>query len=145
VEHDEPRTASAGVIAIFNTSQDATEILRIFLEQAGYVVVTAYTHDVRDGSVDLEKLVRQYKPHAIVYDIALPYDINWRLFETIRASPACAGIPFVLTTTNIVHVRKIAGDLPVHEIIGKPYDLEVLRTLIEQAVRPDQVAVERRS
>ena len=42
----------SGVVAVFNSSQDVTEILRLFLEQAGYVVVTAYTHDIRDGAID---------------------------------------------------------------------------------------------
>jgi DNA-binding response OmpR family regulator len=125
---------SPEVVAIFNTSQDVTEILRLFLEQAGYVVVTAYTHELRDGAVDVEKLIRQYRPRVIVYDIAVPYDVNWRLYQAVRDSPACAGLPFVVTTTNVEQVRKVAGDVPVHEIVGKPYDLEELRRRVADAI-----------
>ena len=128
--------AAWGVIAVVNSSQDVTEILRLFLEHAGYVVVTAYTQDIRDGDVDLPALLRQYQPRVIVYDIALPYDINWRLFETIRDSPACAGVRFVLTTTNVLQVQKVVGpDIHVLEIVGKPYDLDLLLQMVERAMR----------
>ena len=93
-------------IGVFNTSEDTIDMLREFFEHNGFVVVTAFTHDLRDGETDLEALMRQYHPAAIVYDIALPYDANWRLFEHIRAAPACAGVPFVLTSTNKAQVRK---------------------------------------
>ena len=127
--------SSAGVVAVVNSSQDVTEILRLFLEHAGYVVVTAYTQDIRDGDVDLPALIRQYQPSVIVYDIALPYDINWRLFEIIRDSPACAGIRFVLTTTNILQVQKVIGSgIDVLEIVGKPYDLDLLLQLVRKAM-----------
>jgi DNA-binding response OmpR family regulator len=127
---------SRGIVAVFNSSRDVTEILRLFLEHEGYVVVTAYTHELRDGGVDLQALVAQYRPTVIVYDIALPYDVNWRLFEAIRDSPACAGVRFVLTTTNIAQVQKAVGTaVHVLEIVGKPYDLDILRGRVEHAMR----------
>jgi DNA-binding response OmpR family regulator len=120
---------------VFNTSEDTTDMLRIVLEQAGYVVVTAFTHDLRDGRTDLEALTRQHRPSVVVYDIALPYDQNWRLFQHIRASPACEGVRFIVTSTNAAHVHKIAGpEQPVHEIVGKPYDLNVLVQTVAAAM-----------
>ncbi|MCU1386066.1 MAG: hypothetical protein JWL71_4763 [Acidobacteria bacterium] len=113
-------------IAVFNTSEDTTDMLRYLFEHHGFVVVTAFTHRIRDGYTNLEALMRQHRPAAIVYDIAIPYEENWRLFEHIRSSPACAGVPFVLTTTNEAQVRKVAGGEPVLEIVGKPYDLDLL-------------------
>jgi CheY-like chemotaxis protein len=111
------------VVAVFNTSEDTTDLLRIVLENAGFVVVTAFTNLLRDGKVDLEAFMRQHQPRVIVYDIAIPYDHNWRLYEHMRETPACSGVSFVLTTTNIKHVRQLAGDVELHEIVGKPYDL----------------------
>lgn len=119
------------VVAVFNSSEDTTEMLRIALEQAGYVVVTAFTHALRDGHTDLESLMRQHRPTVIVYDIALPYDRNWRLFQHIRDSPACRSVRFVLTSTNVAQVKNVAGeDQPILEIVGKPYDLEQLLQLV---------------
>jgi DNA-binding response OmpR family regulator len=117
----------AETVAIFNTSEDTTEVLRIALEHEGYVVVTAFTHFVRDGKTDVEAFMRQHRPKVIIYDIALPYEENWRLFTHLRDSPACQGVCFVITTTNEKHVRAVAGpQLEVLEIVGKPYDLGIL-------------------
>src|SRR4029453_14552359 len=100
---------NAHVVGVFNTSEDTTDVLRIVLENAGFVVVTAFTNLLRDGKVDLEAFMRQHQPRVIVYDIAIPYEQNWRLYEHMRSAPACQGVSFVLTTTNVRHVRQLAG------------------------------------
>ena len=125
------------VVAVFNTSEDTTGILRSVLEQAGFVVVTAFTNLLRDSKIDLEAFMRQHHPKVIVYDIAIPYEQNWRLFEHIRSSPACEGVYFVITTTNAAQVEKIAGPAHhVHELVGKPLDLqEIVRAVKESANR----------
>ena len=128
------------VVAVFNTSEDTTDLLRIVFEQAGYVVVSAFTNLVRDGRVELEAFMRQHQPGVIVYDIAVPYEQNWRLFEHIRLAPACEGVSFVLTTTNLGHVQRLAGSEKVYEIVGKPYDLDQIVNAISaaggQSLRP---------
>jgi CheY-like chemotaxis protein len=120
------------VVAVFNTSEDTTDMLRVVLEQAGFVVICAFTHALRDGKVDLDALMRQHGPKVVVYDIALPYEANWRLFEHIQASPACRGVRFVVTTTNAAQVRKVSGQ-EVLEIVGKPYDLNQVVEAVTQA------------
>ena len=100
-------TETAPVVAVFNTSEDTTDMLRVILEQAGFVVVTAFTNLLRDGKVDLEALMRQHRPTVIVYDVALPYDANWRLLQHIRKSPACDGVPFIVTSTNASRGRSV--------------------------------------
>lgn len=84
-------------------------MLRTALEREGHIVVTAFTHALRDGKTDLEALMRQHQPRVVVYDIALPYESNWRLCEHIRSSPACDGVAFVLTTTNASQVAGMVG------------------------------------
>jgi DNA-binding response OmpR family regulator len=135
------KTKSAGngeadVVAIFNTSEDTTDLLRITLESAGFVVVSSFTNWIRDSKTDLEAFMRQHRPRVVVYDIALPYDQNWRLFQKIRKAPACRGISFVLTTTNVAQVQRVAGsEQHVHEIVGKPYDLDIVVRAVKEAAR----------
>jgi len=124
------------VTAVFNTSEDTTDLLRVILEQAGFVVVTAFTNDLRDGKLDLESFMRQHRPQVIVYDVAIPYEQNWRLFQHFQSSPACEGVHFVVTTTNARHVQQIAGAHPtVYEIVGKPYDLDLIVRAVKEAAR----------
>ena len=121
-------------VAVLNTSEDTTDLLRIALEAAGFVVVSAFTNEIRDGRVDLENFMRQHRPRVILYDIVLPYDRNWRLFEHLRDSPACRGVRFVITTTNVKQVEKVAAPGAVlYEIIGKPYDLDVIARAVRAA------------
>jgi DNA-binding NtrC family response regulator len=124
------------VVAVFNTSEDTTDLLRIVLEQAGFVVVTGFTNLIRDGQLDLESYMRQHRPRVVVYDIALPYDQNWRLFQHVRSSPPSEGVEFVVTSTNAAHVTAIAGpQQSVLEIVGKPYDLDELVRAVKEAAR----------
>lgn len=125
------------VIAIFNTSPDTIELLRIVLEPEGYVVLGAYTYEIRDGEIDIESMVEQHKPKLVIYDIAPPYDRNWRLFEHIKSLPVLKGVNFMVTTTNARQVREIAGpSQEVYEIVGKPYDLGLIVQAVKDAVSP---------
>ena len=123
-------------VGVFNTSPDTVDMLRIVLEREGFVVVAAYTYDLRDSKVDIEAVVRQHRLSAIIYDIAPPYDKNWRLFEHMKSMPALSGINFVITTTNATHVRQIAGpDYELLEIVGKPYDLQAIVDAVKSAIK----------
>jgi CheY-like chemotaxis protein len=123
------------VVAIFNTSPDTIELLRIVLEPAGFVVIGAYTYEVRDGDIDVEALIKQHQPQVIIYDVAPPYERNWRLFQHVCTMPALKGIKFLITTTNARQVREIADpDQQVFEIVGKPYDLELIVNAVKNSI-----------
>ena len=72
------------VIAIINTSPDAIDLLQDMFERAGYVVVTTFTHDIRDGKVDLESFMRTHRPKVVVYDVAPPPERNYRFLLHLR-------------------------------------------------------------
>jgi CheY-like chemotaxis protein len=114
------------VVAVINSSPDTVDLLRTWLEHAGFVVVSAFTWDVRDGQVDIERFVRQHDPEVIVYD--------WRLCEHVRQMPVMQGRAFVLTSTNAGQLQRLIDPgQPVMEIIGKPYDLDLLLAAVKSA------------
>jgi hypothetical protein len=68
--------------------------------------------------------------------VAPPYDANWRLLQHVRSNPVVAGIRWVITSTNPVHVEKLAGsDETIHEVVGKPYDLDRIAVATKEALR----------
>lgn len=121
-------------IAVLNTSDDVVELLRIVFEQAGFVVVSAHLDDIKRGETDLDRMIAQHSPSVIVYDVAPPYDRQWAFMQHLRAMPPLQRLPFVLTTTNAARLREIVGtDAMVHEIVGKPYDLDQILNAVRSA------------
>jgi CheY-like chemotaxis protein len=123
-------------VAIVNTSPDTIELLRQPLERAGFVVVSCYTYDIRDGKVDFQAFLDMHHPQVIAYDIAVPYTKNFRLYEHIRSIPAVEHTNFVLTSTNARVVQKLVGrDDKVYEVIDRKEDLDRIIQAIKDASR----------
>lgn len=128
------------LVAVFNTSPDTVEMLRAILQHSGFLVASAFTYDIRDGRVDLQTFMRQNRAAVIVYDIAPPYEANWALFQHVRADPALEHCRFVITSTNASEVQKLAGrDERIYEIVGKPYDLDLIVRAVKEAARARSV------
>jgi DNA-binding NtrC family response regulator len=124
------------VVAVINSTPDIVDMLRLTLEQAGFVIVSALTHEIREGEVDIEQFIRQHQPRVIAYDIAPPYEPNWHLFQHICAMPVMHGRQFIITSTNARHVERLAGQhQQVYEIVGKPLDLGQVVQAIKEASR----------
>jgi DNA-binding NarL/FixJ family response regulator len=101
----------------------------------GFLVVTGHITDMIRGSFDVQRFAAQHNPRVIVYDIAPPYERNWQFLEHLRHMPDIAHRPFVLTSTNAARVRELAGarDEMIHEILGKPYDIEEIVEAVKSA------------
>jgi DNA-binding response OmpR family regulator len=129
-------TKAPTTVAIFNSNEDIIELLRMFLEQQGYAVVHGHVADIRHGMLDLPDFVLQHDPRLIIYDIVPPYDRSWTFLEHLRASEPLKGRPFVLTSTNAAKVREIVQPSEqIHEIVGKPFDLEEILDAVKRAAR----------
>ena len=122
------------VVAVINTSPDTVELLTAVLEVAGFVTVCGYTHDIRDGRMDLGAFIRQHQPQVVVYDIAPPYEHNWRFFEHLRET-ILKGCVFVITSTNAARVEELTAHTPrIYEVIGKPLDRGAIVAAVREAM-----------
>jgi CheY-like chemotaxis protein len=125
-------TETVPVVAIINSNDDVVEMLRLAFQHAGFVVVSAHSDKIRRGEASLADFVRDHSPSVIVYDLVPPYEVSYRFVEHLRQTDLLRNARFVLTSTNPARARELSGiSDEVHEVLGKPYDLD----LITQAVR----------
>ena len=129
---------SLPVVAVFNSSDDLVELLRIAIESAGFVVVTSHIADLRRGNIDLQAFVAQHKPAVVLYDLIPPYERQWQFLDHLRETSPLKGLPFVITSTNAKAARELAGrDEHVMEILGRPFDLAEIVKVIRRTAGLD--------
>jgi CheY-like chemotaxis protein len=122
------------VVAIFNSSEDVIQVLRQSLEAEGFPTVTAHVPDIKSGKEDLLAFLDHHDPAVIVYDVSVPYQENWTFLQLIRDTEAAGRRAFIVTTTNKRALEEIVGPTNTTELIGKPYDLEVIVRAVHQAL-----------
>jgi DNA-binding response OmpR family regulator len=111
-------------IAIFNSSEDTVEALRLAFEHQGHETVSAHIDQIKRGQVDFLDFIKTHDPKAVVYDVSPPYDHNFTFLKLLRDTQVMQGRPIILTTTHKVNLERMVGPTDAIEIIGKPYDLE---------------------
>ena len=121
-------------VLVLNTNVDTVEMLRAALDHAGFLVTSGFVDELMRGEGDIATLL-QVRPDAILYDVAMPYPRSWAYAKALQERPDLRDVPFVFTSTNVKRLREMvaeAGD-DVIEIVGKPYDLEQIVTVLKRA------------
>jgi two-component system response regulator MprA len=106
----------ASTIMVVDDEETICETLKDVLEEEGYAVEVA-----GDGLEALELLrTMAVAPRMILLDLLMPRMDGNALFTTLKADPALAGIPIVISTSD--PSRAPSGVL----IMKKPVDLDML-------------------
>lgn len=134
-------------VAVINSNEDTVEMLRACLQQNGFTaVVTGHVANIKRGTTDLVQFLDAHDPQVFVWDISLPYEENWRFVRMIMGHERMQGRRFVLTTTNKRALDALVGPTETIEVVGKPYDLEVIVRSVKRAagVEPEGERAEAR-
>ena len=124
------------VVAVVNTNPDLVRIIRMALEEAGFVAFEVHIEAIRLGAADVDSILKQHDPKVIVYDVAPPYDHNWRFLDHLRTSTGFKGRRFVLTSVNARAVAEIVGtDESVYEVLGQAEDISEIVRAVKEAAR----------
>jgi DNA-binding response OmpR family regulator len=73
---------------------------------------------------------------VVIFDISPPYGENWHFFRTMRDADVMRGRGLVLTTTNKNRLDEVVGaDSDAIEVVGKPQDVDQIRTALTAETR----------
>jgi chemosensory pili system protein ChpA (sensor histidine kinase/response regulator) len=120
--HDVPL---APLVMVVDDSLTVRRVTQRLLRREGYRVVLA-----KDGLEALERLVDE-KPSVMLCDIEMPRMDGFDLVRNLRGDPALADLPVVMITSRIAQKhRDHAAELGVQHYLGKPYDEDLLLSLV---------------
>ncbi len=114
-------------ILLVDDERDLVFYTKLFLEDQGYEVITAY-----DGQEALEVLDEQ-RPDLIVLDVAMPRMSGWDVLRTMQDDPEKADIPVLMLTARSEDADKARGwELGITWYQTKPFELDELAMVIER-------------
>lgn len=104
-------------ILVVDDDKQIVRLVRSYLEQAGFQVLTAF-----NGETALHS-IRSDRPDLVVLDLMLPDRDGWEVTRIIRSNPALAGLPVIMLTARVEDTDKIIGlELGADDYITKPFN-----------------------
>ena len=120
----------SGTILVAEDDPEARELLILLLGDGDYDVMEA-----QDGLEAFDALRRQ-TPDLLITDIVMPRMDGYELVRRIRSDERTASMPVIFCTASYHEreVREMARSLGVFNTLAKPYDLEVVRSVVASAI-----------
>jgi chemosensory pili system protein ChpA (sensor histidine kinase/response regulator) len=117
----------AALVMVVDDSLTVRRVTQRLLQREGYRVVLA-----RDGLDALERLADE-KPAVMLCDIEMPRMDGFDLVRNLRSDPRLATLPVVMITSRIAEKhQEHARELGVNHYLGKPYNEDLLMSLVRQ-------------
>jgi DNA-binding response OmpR family regulator len=108
---------SETTVLVVDDERNIRDLLRMYLEQAGYRVIEAI-----DGQSTLDQVLQEEPPTLVVLDVMLPLLDGLEVCRQIRASDRGA-IPILMLTARDDDVDKIVGlELGADDYVTKPFN-----------------------
>jgi two-component system alkaline phosphatase synthesis response regulator PhoP len=104
-------------ILVVDDDREVVRLIRAYLEQAGFEVLTAH-----DGEAAIHALRRE-RPDLLLLDLMLPGRDGWDITRLVRADPTLAHLPIIILTARVDDTDKIVGlELGADDYVTKPYN-----------------------
>ena len=117
-------------ILVVDDDKEIVRLVRAYLEQAGFGVLTAY-----DGETALLTM-RHDRPDLVVLDLMLPDRDGWEITRIVRSTPAIAKLPIIMLTARVEDTDKIVGlELGADDYVTKPFNPQVVVARVRAVLR----------
>jgi len=112
---------------VVDDDEDILKMIRWFLEREGFLVETA------TNGRDALARARERRPAVVVLDLLLP-DLDGQQVATRLRDLYGAGLPILIMSAS-GRERKTAQEIGAVGYLGKPFELEALRTAVQWGQR----------
>lgn len=120
-------------ILVVDDDHDIVRLVKAYLENAGYSVLSAY-----DGESALH-ILRREQPDLMVLDLMLPDHDGWDLTRLIRADQNLAETPIIMLTARVEDSDKIVGlEIGADDYITKPFNPREVVARVRALLRRSQ-------
>lgn len=117
-------------ILVADDDREIVRLVRSYLEQARYQVLTAY-----DGETTIHALRRE-TPHLLILDLMLPERDGWDITRIVRSDPTLMSIPIIMLTARVEDSDKIIGlELGADDYIAKPFNPQEVVARVRSVLR----------
>ncbi len=129
-----PAEHSSPSVLIVDDDPDICQALQDLLEHEGYVVQSVST-----GREALARVTQQHF-HAVILDVGLPDQDGLSVLPLLKTADPL--VPVLILSAHVTMERKApALRLGAFAWLDKPFDREVLKAMLRQAIGPAAVAV----
>lgn len=109
---------------IVEDSPQACELLKLYVESAGYRVEVAH-----DG-VQAIDMAKRLHPNVITLDLMLPLKDGWQVLKELKRHPLCKQIPIIIV--SIIDEKNLGFSLGAVDYFVKPVSKQDLLNAIER-------------
>jgi hypothetical protein len=115
-------------VAILNDGEDTITALSEWFQLHGHIPLAMKVSDLRKRLTNPAEVVEAVNPDVLVFDVGLPYAVNWYYAEVLKMS--LPNLPIVLTTANRTALQEIVGANGAFELTGTPKNLIALLAFV---------------
>lgn len=120
-------------ILVVDDDKAIVRVLKGYIEQAGYTVLTAH-----DGEAALH-LLRRERPDLLVLDLMLPDRDGWEITRILRSDESLESMPIIMLTARVEDTDKIVGlELGADDYITKPFNAREVVARVRALLRRSQ-------
>jgi two-component system alkaline phosphatase synthesis response regulator PhoP len=121
-------------ILIVDDDKEIVRVLRAYLQQAGYNVMTAY-----DGNTALH-IIKSERPELVLLDLMLPDKDGLDIAHLVRSDPGLARTYIIMLTARVEDTDKVVGlEVGADDYITKPFNPREVVARVRSAFRRIQL------
>ncbi len=117
-------------ILVVEDELETTEMLHIYFEFCGYEVISTF------WGKDVLEICRESHPDLIILDVQLPDTDGYKVYQELCDTQQTSHIPVIFLTKVVDDdLRAASREKGSLDYLSKPFDLEELERLVQDALR----------